>query len=200
MRYFSKPSSLDRLSLEARILYTGFCFFLLFGYASSGWLYHDDDLGTSRETAARYYLGGAEHVTAPHEISTSGPKIEMPDDRAAESLRLQKPARQVIETFHFHLFTVPVVLLIVGHLFMMSKLSTRTKAWVIGLASAATFVHMLLPLLIRFITPLIAGLMFPSAVVSAILWGVMTVVPVYEMWRKPTRARASLGEIDSASS
>ena len=34
--------------------------------------------------------------------------------KAAEAapMRLEKPARQVMETFHFHLFTVPVVLLI----------------------------------------------------------------------------------------
>jgi hypothetical protein len=193
MRYFANPLSLQRLSLEARIVYTGFCLFLLAGYASSAWLYLDDELGVSSASAERYYLGDARDSATPSDSSADGPKIDIPRDEVSSGLRFAKPPRQVMETFHFHMMTVPVVLLIVAHLFMMCSMSTRVKAWIIALATAFTFVHILLPPLIRFVTPRFAILMFWSAGVSAGLWIIMTVLPVYEMWRNGSPASAPPG-------
>jgi hypothetical protein len=204
MRSFAKPSGLERLSLEARIVYTGFCLFLLFGYGTSAWIYADDELGLSAASAERYYLGEDARSTIEHtalaktEIVTGGPRIDVPESDAP-GLRLAKPPRQVMETFHFHLFSVPVVLLIVAHLFMMSRMTTRTKASIIALASLATFVHIALPPLIRFAHPSLAALLFPSALAMGVLWTYMTFVPVYEMWRFASYPRRAPSEIDSAS-
>src|SRR5688572_28301770 len=107
MRVFAKPTSLERLSLEARIVYTGFALFLLIGYATSAWLYFDDDLGVSPASVERYYLG----ETATPAQETSG-AIEVPEELTTTGLRLAKPPRQIVETFHFHMFSVPVCLLI----------------------------------------------------------------------------------------
>ena len=47
------------------------------------------------------------------------------------------PLRKLLEVTHFHLFTMPVVLLIVGHLFLATGLGERSKlAWLIA-ASAS---------------------------------------------------------------
>ena len=67
----------------------------------------------------------------------------------AGPMRFEKPPRQVMETFHFHLFSVPVVLLIIAHLFMMCELATRFKVGVIIASNAATFVHLLAPPIIQ---------------------------------------------------
>src|SRR5687767_12530762 len=136
MRQFAKPTSLERLSLEARILYTGFSLFLLIGFFTSFWLYADDDFGLSSENVVRYYHGDPEDAGAP--------------DVPVEKMRFAKPPRQVMETFHFHIFSVPVCLLIVAHLFMMSGLATKTKAGIIAVSTVVTLVHVLLPPLIRF--------------------------------------------------
>ncbi len=185
MRHFAKPSSLDRLSLEARLIYTIFCLFMLAGYATSLWFYLDDDLGASPKHAERYYLGEA----APAKPSADGgPDLEIPDEQPA--MRLEKPARQVMETFHFHLFSVPICLLIVAHIFMMGRESTRTKVLTIGIASAATFLHMLAPPLIRFVSPSFAFLMFPSALLMSGTWLYMTISPVAQMWRAKASAAA----------
>ena len=46
--------------------------------------------------------------------------------------------RKLLEVTHFHLFTMPVVLLIVGHLFLATGLGDRAKlAWLVA-ASAAS--------------------------------------------------------------
>jgi hypothetical protein len=173
MRHFAKPTSIDRLSLEARLVYSVFCVFIMIGFASSVWLYADDDLGFRGEGAARYYLGDE------REPERGGPTIDLP---AAEALRFEKPARQIVETFHFHLFSVPVCLLIVAHLFMMGREPTRMKVLVIGVGSASTLLHLLLPPMIRFASPATAGLMFPSAVVMTIAWLYMTMSPLAQMW------------------
>lgn len=179
MRVFAKPTSVERLSLEARIVYTGFALFLLIGYATSAWLWLDDDFGVSAAGAQRYYLGDKTSAEANDTAKT----IDLPDELAAEPMRFEKSPRQVIETFHFHMFSVPVCLLIVAHLFMMSRLKTKTKAWIIALATVATLLHVLLPPLIRFASPAFAHLFFPSAIAMGASWTYMTVQPIWEMWR-----------------
>lgn len=212
MRYFSRPSGLERLSLEARILYTGFCVFMALGSVSSVWLYADGELGTSADGARRYYLGDEAPTTAPAPtrvgpsdatntasatVAPSGPALELPVDAeaavivapVAEGLRFAKAPRQVWETFHFHLFSVPVCLLIIGHIFMLSGLATPVKAWTIGVASLATLVHLAMPPLIRLASPSFAAGMFPSAIVMGTTWLFMTLWPIGEMWRTPVKGR-----------
>jgi hypothetical protein len=192
VRTFRRPGGIDKLSLEARVVYTGFCLFLLIGYASSAWFYLDDHLGVRPSSAASYYLGGQRSEVVKSTDGSGGPEIALPDSSAAQaSLSLEKPARQVMETFHFHLFSVSVCLLIVAHLFMMSTLlPTQTKVAVIAIGSIATLLHILCPPLIRFVSGSFGALMFPSAALMSASWVVMTVQPIYEMWRPSSAARA----------
>ncbi|HSI03553.1 MAG: hypothetical protein ACAI38_01635 [Myxococcota bacterium] len=150
--------SIERLSLEARILYSGFCAFVAIGVATSVWLYLDDGLSVLPGSAARYYLG----------------------DPA--SMVFEKPPRQVMETFHFHVFVVPIVLLVVGHIYLMCELRLRTKAWTLGLATVATLLHLLAPVLVRFAGAGASVLVFPSALLMAGLWLVLTIYPIFAMW------------------
>lgn len=184
MRQFARPFPITRLSLEARVLYTGFLLFLLLGMISSVWLYRDSFGGLSGQSAAEYYQGSTAPAQAPVAEQGDGPALELPSEGAeAAPMRLEKPARQVMETFHFHLFTVPVVLLIVGHLFMLTGLSTRMKVGTLVVASVATFVHLLAPLLVRFVSHGWGWLMPVSVVAAALGWMPLLVWPLWEMWR-----------------
>lgn len=183
MRYFTKPQSLSRLSLEARVVYTFFCVFMLIGGATSGWLWADDRLGAGAASAERYYLGEAEKA-AP--APAGGPELEVPPESAP--LVMPKSGRQVVETFHFHLFSASVCFLILAHLFMMCGLGTRAKLLVIGTGGLATLLHLLSPPLIRFVSPGFAQLMFPSALAMGVTWLWMSAHPLVEMWlRFPER-------------
>ncbi|WPB81930.1 hypothetical protein KYC5002_22790 [Archangium violaceum] len=205
MRQYARPFPITRLSLEARVLYTGFLLFLVLGFVSSVWLYADSFGGLSGLGATEYYRGGAAQAApASGAEAAGGPALELPPDGpaldlpgetvAAAPMRLEKPARQVMETFHFHLFTVPVVLLIVGHLFMLTALSVRLKVGVIAVASVATFVHLLAPLLVRFVGPQWGWLMPVSVVGAAVGWLPMLVWPLWEMWRPvPASSEAAAG-------
>jgi hypothetical protein len=186
VRQFARPFPITRLSLEARVLYTGFLLFLLLGMISSVWLYQDSFGGLSGQSAAEYYRGSTAPAQAPpaKEGQGAGPALELPGEAADTApMRLEKPARQVMETFHFHLFTVPVVLLIVGHLFMLTSLATRVKVGIIILATVATFVHLLAPLLVRFVSPGWGWLMPVSVVAAALGWLPLLVWPLWELWR-----------------
>lgn len=208
MRQFARPFPIDRLSLEARVLYTAFLVFLLAGVGSSVWLYRDSFGGISAEGARTYYLGneaGAAAERAPPEEplgdhDDEGPALDLPDEEPAAAaaavpeeagLVLQKSPRQVLETFHFHLFTVPVVLLIVGHLFMLTALSLRVKIGVIALGSLATLAHLFAPLAVRFGGAGWAPAMPITVVAAALGWLPMLVWPLWEMWtRLPQRVPA----------
>jgi hypothetical protein len=204
VRQFARPFPITRLSLEARVLYTGFLLFLVLGFVSSVWLYADSFGDLSGRSTAEYYRGGAA-AAAPEtradaaggpalELPSDGPVLELPGETAAAApMRLEKPARQVMETFHFHLFTVPVVLLIVGHLFMLTALSTRLKVGVIAVASVTTFVHLLAPLLVRFVGPRWGWLMPVSVVGAAVGWLPMLVWPLWEMWRPVSASEVVAG-------
>ena len=182
---------INRLSFEARILYSCFCVFLLIGYATAVWFYIDDALGVTPGPVKQYYLGPDAGVPDPVSVSGSsgddGPALDLPDEHsstaAAAGLHFKKSPRQLMETFHFHLFSVPIVLLILAHIFMMCGLRTQAKVGVIVLSHVATFVHLVVPPLVGFGSDGFAFLMFPSAVIMTITWVYMTAWPVWEMWR-----------------
>ncbi len=189
MRLFSQPPGLDRLSIEARVIYSVFALFMLMAFASSVWLYADDSLGVAPSSARQYYLGASASLPVDGEAgSGGGPSIDLPsgpNGPATASMRFEKPARQVVEAFHFHAFAAPLCLLVIAHLFMMCALGVFLKVGVILGGSLSTLVHLAAPLLVRFVSPGLAWLVFPSALIMAISWLVMTLWPIYEMWTLP---------------
>ena len=85
------------------------------------------------------------------------------------------------------LMMINILLLILGHIFMMCALSTRTKLIVLISASTSTLLHLLLPPLVRFTSPGFAVLFAPSAIVMCTTWVVLLLWPLVEMWW-PTKA------------
>ena len=198
MRAFARPFPLQQLSLEARVLYAGFCLFMLFGVWTSAWLAHDDGFGTDSATVVRYYRGDDATTTTAAPVATDGPAIALPDevvsDDAKAALHVEKSARQVMETFHFHSFTMPVVLLIVGHIVMMCAISTRRKVAVLVVGSLSTLLHLLLPVVVRFagagVARVGAALFVPTAVLMLLTWTLMLARPLVELARLQRRSPA----------
>ncbi len=202
MRQYARPTPLSRLSLEARLIYTAFALFMLLGYASSLWLYVDDEMDLGPQGAKNYYLGSDQPAPAK---TSDGPALELPSDSGPDmdlpdgldepapvqtGLHFEKPARQVVETFHFHLFSMSVCFVIIAHLFMMGGLPQKFRVVMVAASGLATLVHVLTPVLIRFVSPGLAVLMGPSALLLGITWLFMTVNPVWEMWRAPLPVKA----------
>ncbi len=118
--YRQRGGSLRRLPRGGRLLYLSFLGMVLLGFASALALYWDG-LGLSLGQAATHYLGNA-------------------DDPAATEFIIEKSPRELLEVSHFHLFTMPVILLVLAHLFLLAR-GGRWKGAVVAVAVASTLLH-----------------------------------------------------------
>jgi hypothetical protein len=187
MRQFgSSGFRLWNLGLDAKILYTTFCLLTLLGVLSSA-LYYGDLVGTGTRGIRRYYAGEGEAVSssAAPAAATVGPAIDVPDsvDAARAPIVVPVTYRKLLEVTHFHLFTMPVVLLIVGHLFLATGLGDRAKrAWLIA-AAVSVVAHLGTPWLVRYAGAGLAPLHALTGIALTLSMSVLTLYPVLAMWR-----------------
>ena len=205
MRQFASGGfRLWNLGVEAKVLYTAFCGLILCGIVSSA-LYYGDLVGAGLGGVRRYY-GGEENVTpggatsaappsAGGESSRAGPAIELPADvieAQRQPLVVAVTYRKLLEVTHFHLFTMPVVLLIVGHLFFATGLGSRAKLVWICVASATVVLHIATPWIVRYLSPRLAILHALSGAAMTLSMSVLTIYPTIAMWRRaPARSPAA---------
>lgn len=190
MRQFSSSGfRLWNLGADAKTLYTAFCLLTFAGVVSSA-VYYRELVGVGTTGIRRYYAGendepepGSAPVTAPPE--RGGPAIEVPPEaeEARRPIVVAVSYRKLLEVTHFHLFTMPVVLLIVGHLFLATGLSERAKrAWLIAGVASVTL-HLATPWLVRAAAGL-APLHALSGLALTVTMAVLTLYPVASMWRR----------------
>jgi hypothetical protein len=189
------------LSREAKLVYTFFGLFSLAALGSSA-LFYEDLVGVGGAGVRAYYAGegrGANARTARAPVG-GGPEIALPDEAGepgpARPLTVTVSYRKLLEVTHFHLFTVPVFLLIVSHLFMLTGLSPTAKALWIVLGWLGAALHLAAPWAVHYG----GGAWAPLYAVSGALLGagslVLTVYPTWAMWlgRPPARGRPASDE------
>ncbi|MGZ3408208.1 MAG: hypothetical protein ACXVAN_17285 [Polyangia bacterium] len=183
MRQFASSGfRIWNLSREAKLIYTGFGLFSLAAIVVS-MMFYEDLVGPKTAGVAGYYAG-ASHQSAPEGASAGGPKIELPDEPAAtsEQITVAVTYRKLLEVTHFHLFTVPVFLLIIAHLFMLTGLSSTAKTVWIAAGWLSAFVHLLAPWLIRYGGKAWSFTYPTSGALMGLALTVMTVYPMIVMW------------------
>lgn len=210
MRQFAASGfRLWNLSREAKIIYTFFCALSLLAIGSSLLLYEDlvgPSLSGQHLGRVRAYYAEGEAATtkasptAKDPAPPGGPAIALPDDvdsvpatpppsPATGRLTVTMPYRKLVEVTHFHLFTVPVFLLILTHLFMLTAMSPRWKMFYIAGGWATGTLHILAPWFVRYGGPRLSfafplsggGFLFTSLV--------LCLYPLLVMWKKPPRDR-----------
>lgn len=159
MKHFEgkAPNALRRLDLSARLLYTAFLGFTLLGLFSAG-LLHVDGMGTSGAEAALYWRGDDTGMSYP------------------------KSFRQLTELTHFHLFTEPVALLVVAHLYNLGGDARGRKLAAIGGTVVAMAVQIGLPWGVAYGSAALGALMWPAslALVGGFLY--MSLLAAWSMW------------------
>jgi hypothetical protein len=90
--------------------------------------------------------------------------------------------RKLLEVTHFHLFTVPVFLLIIAHLFMLTGLSSTAKTVWIAAGWLSAFVHLLAPWLIHYGGTAWTFTYATSGALMGLAMTVMTLYPIVVMW------------------
>jgi len=174
------------LSREAKLIYTGFGLFSLMAIVVS-MMFYEDLVGPKTAGVAGYYAGAAHTSEKRAAPATGGPKIELPDEAAApartsEQITVAVTYRKLLEVTHFHLFTVPVFLLIIAHLFMLTGLSSTAKTVWIAAGWLSAFVHLLAPWLIRYGGAAWSFTYPVSGAAMGLALSVMTVYPMIVMW------------------
>jgi len=182
MQDFTRPPGrLRALPVGARAVYTVFLVFTLIGLALTLWLTHDM-VGIDLAGANEYY--GGENAPSEETEVEGGPALVLPPN--AEDLAAFEPMsrRKLLEVTHFHLFSMPVYLLILSHIYMLSRSRKSAKAAWIAAGSFGTLLHIGAPWLVA---QGCVGGVATYAVSGALLllsYLVMTVVPLWEMWRR----------------
>jgi len=193
MRQFSqKGFRIEQLTFEAKVLYSGFLFFavaaMLVSVAYYSALVGDKPLDGARE----YYAGEAPPVpaaaTSPDEDEGDGPILDMPDDldlEEAESgpMLLSMTKRKLLEVTHFHLFTLPIFLLVIAHIFMLCRMRPAIKRAAILSGVLSSAVHMAAPWLVFYGGANTAWLMPVTGTWMTVSMLVLMLWPAWAMWR-----------------
>lgn len=144
-------------SLPLRLTFTWFLVFVLAGYATNfgllAW-----KTGLTPTGIAHYYRG------------------------YEAALQFPKEMHELLENTHFHIFIVPVVLLVLTHVFYMTAWSERARLWVTWIVWGAALADLAGPWLVRYAGAPFAWWKLASSLSfhGALLF--LTVVSLYETW------------------
>ncbi len=161
MRDFMSPVyRLRTSSLPLRVTLSGFLLFVAIGEVS-GLVMEGLHTGFTLTGVARYYRGFEAELQFPKEFWV------------------------LIENTHFHVFIVPVVLLVLTHVLFMTRLPDRAKVAVTVVAYAAALVELTAPWLVRYVSAGFAWMKLGGALVFHATMLVLIVLPAYEAWLAP---------------
>ncbi len=202
MRQFAhKGFRIEQLSTEAKLLYSAFLFFSLAAMVVSVLYYGALTDNRPYEGAREYYAGeqvsaagNQEQNALPDDGADSeGPVMELPDELLADEevprgpLIVTMSYRKLLEVTHFHLFTIPIFLLVIAHIFMLCAIRPSLKFGIIVSGIVSSALHMAAPWIIyaggagwAFLMP-VTGTWMTLSILTLTIW------PALAMWR-PSKA------------
>jgi hypothetical protein len=200
-QFAHKGLRIDQLSVEAKLVYSAFCLLSLAALAVSV-VYYYDLVGTRPVAGVKQYYAGEAPAPAaaadPGADRPAGPAIVLPEDEQPEAAppKLIAPmtARKLLEVTHFHLFTLPVFLLIITHLFMMCRVRPGLRIGLILAGIAGSALHLAAPWAVFAGGAGWAWLMPVSGVWMSAAMLIMTGWPLAAMWRPGV---AAAGDADA---
>jgi hypothetical protein len=164
MRAFSRPTfQLRTASLETRIAYTGFLALTALGIGTLLAL-SLGRVGFDPSAVATYYRGGESEMSFPRTFW------------------------QLMEVSHFHLFSVPTVLLILSHLLFATPSSRPFRVSVTVLTYAGAVLEAAGPWAVRYIAAAFAYALILGWLLLAGGSMVMIAVTLWAMWGPERRA------------
>lgn len=175
------PGRLRAVALGSKMLYTAFALAAVIGLLVSWQLY---GAAVSDAGPAAYYAG-AEVAVAPAKIDLKpggGPAIELaPEPEKPRVMVVQMSERKLLEVTHFHLFTIPIYVLVLAHLWLLAKLPLWLQHAGVVAAVMTSALHIAAPWMIRGSAGM-AALMPISGVAMLLTLGGMAVVTTIDMW------------------
>lgn len=196
MRDFAAAAGrLRALSIGAKLLYSAFTLSAVLGLVVS-WRLYGSMVGEAG--AASYYAGAALAVPEqPAQPGVGGPVLELPDDVAKPRVLVEQISdRKLLEVTHFHLFSVPVYVLILAHLWLLARMPAWLHSAGVVASVLVSALHLAAPWLVRGHAEL-ASLVPVSGVGMLVVLGVVAAVPTVDMWLPRTVRRGDPDEIST---
>ena len=157
MQVFSRRGfQLRTASLETRVAYTAFL--VLTALALATLLALAMRVGVTPGAIATYYRGGESEMSFPRAFW------------------------QLVETSHFHLFTVPVVVLILSHLLYGTPTSVRLRVWLTLVTFAGALLEALGPWAVRYVAGAFAYALIAGWLLLAGGGALIVVITLLSMW------------------
>ena len=157
MRNFNTRFRLRDTDRQIRLVYTWFLLIMFVGFVFTFvWAHSMTDL--TPKGIAQHYRGSA--------------------DNFGEAMSFG----QLAETTHFHLFTMPVVFLIMVHVLYLTMASPLAKALTTWMAFVGVTLDLVSPWLITYVSPLFVLTLLTGDVLMTVSFLIMFAIPMYEMW------------------
>jgi len=157
MRNFNTRFRLRDTDRQIRLVYTWFLFLMLMGFIFTFIWAHDMTQLTPKGLAA-HYRGSDANFGEPMSFG------------------------QLSETTHFHLFTMPVVFLIMVHVLYLTMASSTLKVITTWISFLGVSLDLISPWLITYVSPVFVLTMLSGDLLMVIGFLIMFVIPMYEMW------------------
>ena len=157
MRNFNTRFRLRDTDRHIRLVYTWFLLMMLGGFVFTFYWAHTMT-GLSPKGIADHYLGSDATFGNP------------------------MPFGQLAETTHFHLFTMPVVFLIMLHVLYLTMASETTKVVTTWVSFIGVTLDLISPWLIAYVSPIYVLTMLTGDVMMTIGFLITFVIPMREMW------------------
>ncbi len=157
MRNFNTRFRLRDTDRHIRLVYTWFLLLMFVGFVFTFvWAHSMTDL--TPKGIAGHYRGS--------------------DDNFGEPMSFG----QLAETTHFHLFTLPVVFMIMVHVLYLTMASSTLKALTTWGAFLGVTMDLIAPWLITYVSPLHVLTLLTADILMTVTFLIMFVIPMYEMW------------------
>lgn len=148
------------LMWETKFIYTLFLLFNLAGYFVMGALIYTRT-GATHDKLTEYYRGNE------------------------DAFVYAVPDQELLNTTHFHLFGIPLMLFVQGHLFMLCGWPRPVKAFVVSAAFLGGALQVGAPWLVLKYSASYAPLITIGRVLLGSGFLIFTIVPLIALWRKP---------------
>ena len=157
MRNFNAKFRLRDSDRHIRLIYTQFLLLMLAGFLFSFFWAHSMT-SLSPQGIAEHYRGSD---------ATFGEPMSF---------------RELAEITHFHLFTMPVVFMILVHVLYLTGAGHAMKVWMTWLSFAGVGLDLVSPWLISYVSPVFVLTMLTGDTLMMATFLVMMGIPLYEMW------------------
>ena len=150
---------LSTASVSVKVLFTAFLLTMGVGYlAALANLYDKTEM--TYQGIVKHYRGSEEELIYTKEFS------------------------ELLEFSHVHLFSMPMMFLLLGGIFTLTSLREKLKRVVVVIPFAAMLLEIASAWLTRYVAAPFAGLMLLSGMLLGFSFLIMFFVPLHEMWFK----------------